>query len=75
MKITEKHLRNLTRNIIAELLTKKSGINLEKFFGGGVDIDPNRDYIGDDGGYGGGFDDGGFGESDEKVEEDKEEEE
>ena len=66
MKITEKNLRNLTRNILAELFTKKSAFSTEEFLGGGRDgygyDSASFDY--DEIGGGEGFDDGGFGEAD-----------
>jgi hypothetical protein len=77
MLVTESSLRTLARKIIKELLTKKSGLSMEKMFGGsGGGYGGYGDYDGYDDGfydgeeYDGAGDDGGdFGESDEKLEE------
>jgi len=70
MKLTESQIRKITRNLLRELFTKKSGIGLGSFFGKQkTGINP-FDY----GDTGGSIDaDDYYGESDEKLEEDDEE--
>lgn len=70
MKLTERQIRSLARNLLKELFTRKSGIGLGKFFGKQErGINP-FDY----GDTGGSVDaDDYYGESDEKLEEDDEE--
>jgi len=67
MKLTERQIRSLTRNLLRELFTRKSGIGLADFLG---DKESNVDI--DSYGGGDGYD---FGESEEKIEETEETEE
>ena len=64
MQLTESKIRQIARRVLKELFTKKSGLSLTKF----VDPDVSVDSYGDGGD---GFD---FGESEEKLEEETEEE-
>lgn len=62
MRIKESQLRELTRNIIKELFTKKSDFSAKHAFGGHSAEDLQV-------GYGGLYDDGGFyGEAEEAEE-------
>ena len=67
MKLTEKQIRSLTRNLLRELFTRKSGIGLGDFLGG-----PDNKSNVDPWNYG--MDSGDFDEADEKLEETEEEE-
>ena len=67
MRLTEKHLRSLARQVLSELFTKKSDFSFQHALGG--------DYEEEMQGYGGVYDDPGmdFGESDsEELEENEE---
>lgn len=66
MKLTESQIRSLTREILKELFTKKSGIGLTSFI-------PGKDQKVDIYSYGGG-DGYDFGEAEEKLEEEEVEE-
>lgn len=63
MQLTESQIRKITRKVLQELFTKKSGLSLSKFV-------PGPDEKIDVYAYGGG--DGlGFGEAEEKIEEEE----
>lgn len=66
MKVTESQLRSLTRSLLKELFTRKSGLGITSFFG-----DEDSDVDIDTYGGGDGYD---IGEAEEKIEEDSEEE-
>jgi hypothetical protein len=73
MLLTESQIRKITRKILKELFTKKSGIGLGKLFGK-TDTPINPFDYSDTGGSEDAYDDY-YGEGEEKLEEEEEEEE
>ena len=72
MLLTESQIRKITRNILKELFTKRSGIGLGRIFGK-TDTPINPFDYGDTGGSEDADD--FYGEAEEKLEEEDEEEE